>query len=196
MKHNKWDLNEVESEFIRDEIRKCNYSNPEDRLYVGDLLDLEHWIKDGDDNRNHVGMHIPYFSQSHSTQVIVRRKREHRKILSELKGKGAYEEWYIREHSSEWYTKKSYYSDNMELLNEKNIRRIGPKSFLFYACNECKQKWAVVPKHNGIYARKGIKPWWECPDGCNSTSSSNIKLRERGDNYPEILNLASFQIPK
>lgn len=183
MAHISWDLNKAKSEFIRDEIRERDYSNPEDRLYVEDLLDLEHWIKDGDDNRNHYGMYIPYFCQSHHTQVIVRHKREHRKIFLELKGKEAYEEWYNRERSSEWYTRNMHYSDNLGLLNEKNIRRIGPNSFLFYACNECNLMWAVVPKHNGTYARKSKKHWWECPNLCNIGPSSGKKT-EKKDRLP------------
>lgn len=165
--YGKWDVKKVDSEFIRDEIIKRDYANPEDRLYVEDLLNLEHWIENGNDNKTHDGFNIPWFYQSHYTQVIFRRKREHRKIMLELKGRMAYEEWYGQEHGTKWYSKKIYFSDNSELLRKANIRRIGPKSFLFYACNECGSDWNVPPMHNGEYARKGGNRWWKCPNGCN-----------------------------
>ena len=167
----KWDLNKVKSMFVRDEIKKSDRSNPEDKLYIEDLLDLEHWIKEGSDNKTHDGLNIPYFSQDHETQVISRRKREYRKIFTELKGKSAYEDWARRDGRADWYTKKRSFPDNKKLLKKARIKRIGPKSFLYYACNNCGEYWAVTPIHNGIYARKGKGYWWRCPNGCNDDVS-------------------------
>lgn len=86
-------LTKPKSEFVRNEMSGQIASKRVDGWYINDLLNLEHWILNGESRVTWNGLNIPYFSDDFPSQVQGRRPKQYRKIFIELKGQEAYKKF-------------------------------------------------------------------------------------------------------
>ena len=72
---------DITSQFIKEEIKRGA-----DRSYIESLLTIEHWILTGNDRCTYDGLSIPYFSNSHPSQLAKKYHEAYRQIFIDNKG--------------------------------------------------------------------------------------------------------------